>query len=195
LYKYLKRRADRHFRQPAGELNAILLELKEREDLETKQKGQVIRLVPDDQKGPLATQSGYRGVYPHGKQWMARATRDGHAVKLGVYATPEEAAQAYDDYIRQTRAEHGGHAPMNFPREGEVQATPPLDGGWPDEETRAMATQTPSATDLPDTSHLPEHLRRGLHSAGIGPDPEADEYTRAAPQPVPDPDVDPDPAS
>ena len=62
----------------------------------------------------------YKGVWLHNKKWRAviytggRNTRKAH--HLGVYASQEEAAQAYDQVAREF---HGEFAALNFPKEGE----------------------------------------------------------------------------
>jgi hypothetical protein len=52
--------------------------------------------------------SGYKGVYPRKKRW--RAAISGRYI--GLYATPEEAARAYD---AKARARWGTFARLNFP--------------------------------------------------------------------------------
>ncbi len=42
------------------------------------------------------TKSGYKGVVAYGKKWAAVAYYDNKRHRLGVYATPEDAAKAYD---------------------------------------------------------------------------------------------------
>ena len=57
-------------------------------------------------------QCGYLGVAPDGNRWRARITNHGKRTHLGLYATPEEAARAFDAAARATRGEF---AAVNFP--------------------------------------------------------------------------------
>jgi hypothetical protein len=45
--------------------------------------------------------SGYKGVSVTGNKWYAQITKDGRNYYLGAYATPEEAAHAYDSKARE----------------------------------------------------------------------------------------------
>jgi hypothetical protein len=60
--------------------------------------------------------SGYKGVGLHrlSSKWQAMIQRDGKAHYLGRYATPEEAARAYD---RAAIEVFGEFARLNFPQE------------------------------------------------------------------------------
>jgi len=61
-----------------------------------------------------STGSGYRGVYKHhsSERWIARIRDDtGHKKHLGMYATKEEAAKAYDE---AAKLYHGEFAVTNF---------------------------------------------------------------------------------
>lgn len=58
---------------------------------------------------PLVTSSGYHGVYAHGKRWQTQITAKGRQIHVGVFDTPEEAAQARDAYI----VEHGLTNPLS----------------------------------------------------------------------------------
>lgn len=62
----------------------------------------------------LGAKSGFKGVYPYGKRWCARATANGKPQRIGSYDTPEQAARAYDAYVV---AQAGGdrNAAVNFP--------------------------------------------------------------------------------
>lgn len=55
--------------------------------------------------------SGYRGVYPHGRNFHAQGW-NGQSVYLGSFATAVEAAVAYDAWAGAT---FGAHATLNFP--------------------------------------------------------------------------------
>jgi len=68
------------------------------------------------------TQSGYRGVYAYGKKWLARVQEDGKTVRIGIYDTAEEAAQAWDDHQRPILGAGGAY---NFPVDGEELAAVP----------------------------------------------------------------------
>lgn len=55
-----------------------------------------------------------RGRKPAGPRWEAKINVGGRQVSLGYYATPEQAARAYDEAARQ---HHGEFAVLNFPEE------------------------------------------------------------------------------
>lgn len=87
----------------------------------------ILNPVPDDaQDTPLPSlgpqfrvkrskaNSAYRGVSRNGKKWVAQMARNGHREYLGIYATEEEAARAYD---RRAYELFGDAAPLNFPHE------------------------------------------------------------------------------
>jgi hypothetical protein len=62
----------------------------------------------------------FKGVAKSRSRWTARAwDESGKRVHLGVYASPEAAADAYDDFVRQR---FGAFARYNFPRPGERPA-------------------------------------------------------------------------
>jgi hypothetical protein len=64
--------------------------------------------------------SGFKGVVKHRRRWSARAWDEhGHKVHIGHFVTPEAAARAYDDFVRQR---FGIFARYNFPRSGERSA-------------------------------------------------------------------------
>jgi hypothetical protein len=64
--------------------------------------------------------SGYKGVVQHHRRWSARAwDESGKKKHIGHFATAEEAARAYDEYVRPR---FGELARYNFPREGERSA-------------------------------------------------------------------------
>jgi hypothetical protein len=63
--------------------------------------------------------SPYRGTYRHGKKWQALIMCHKRARYLGVFATPEEAAHAYDTAAREL---FGEFACVNFPHDGERRA-------------------------------------------------------------------------
>ena len=54
--------------------------------------------------------SGFRGVAKKGDKYSARATNGGKRVYLGVFATPFEAAAAYDTYVVENKLGY----PTNF---------------------------------------------------------------------------------
>jgi hypothetical protein len=62
---------------------------------------------------------GFKGVYERRGHWIASIAACGTRVRLGSFATPEEAAMAYDDGARKW---HGPFARVNFPRVGEQLA-------------------------------------------------------------------------
>lgn len=51
--------------------------------------------------------SGYRGVSASRGRWQAGIRIQGVSVFLGRYDSPEKAAQAYDQKVRETRGEFG----------------------------------------------------------------------------------------
>lgn len=63
--------------------------------------------------------SKYKGVVPQGAKWRANITANGKLCRIGVYATEEEAARAYDEFAR---ALHGEFACLNFPQADERPA-------------------------------------------------------------------------
>jgi len=56
--------------------------------------------------------SGYKGVFRYPRGWRARITLAGRRTNLGVFATPQEAARAYDT---AALALFGEFARLNFP--------------------------------------------------------------------------------
>jgi hypothetical protein len=56
----------------------------------------------------------YKGIQPVGNKWRARLFVPGKKHHIGVYATPEEAARAYDKAAIQ---EFGEFARLNFPQD------------------------------------------------------------------------------
>jgi len=64
--------------------------------------------------------TGYRGVYPHKNGTFSAAIMVNYKRKsLGMHATAEDAARAYDDAVRKY---HGNFGCLNFPLIGEVKA-------------------------------------------------------------------------
>jgi hypothetical protein len=64
--------------------------------------------------------SGFKGVVKHRRRWTAKAWDEtGRKHHIGHFPTAEEAARAYDDYVRPR---FGELARYNFPREGERSA-------------------------------------------------------------------------
>ena len=69
--------------------------------------------------------SQYRGVRPSGRSanpWRARVSIDEREVNLGGHATEEEAARAYDKYIRDHNLVGTRTRKLNFPLPGEEEA-------------------------------------------------------------------------
>lgn len=61
----------------------------------------------------------YKGVCARGRDFQARLRVAGHRFESEMFATPEEAARAYDELARMF---HGPFARLNFPRPGEEAA-------------------------------------------------------------------------
>ena len=53
--------------------------------------------------------SGYKGVWLHKQRskWCAEISVDGKSIKLGLFTTPEQAAEAYNDASTKYRGEFG----------------------------------------------------------------------------------------
>jgi AP2 domain len=85
----------------------------QRKNLRPATKAENARNLPAMRK--VAT-SRYKGVSLHtlNGRWRARIKTDTGRVSLGVYATEEEAARAYD---AAARVYHGEFAYLNFPDE------------------------------------------------------------------------------
>lgn len=65
-------------------------------------------------RGPKqGTLAGLKGVDRSGRNWRARIWADGKSRMLGMFATPQEAAAAYDKAARDL---HGEFARLNFPQ-------------------------------------------------------------------------------
>ncbi len=63
--------------------------------------------------------SGFKGVSPQCNRWQASISVSGRPIFLGSYATPEDAAAAYD---HAARTHFGIFAALNFPETGERAA-------------------------------------------------------------------------
>jgi hypothetical protein len=64
--------------------------------------------------------SRYKGVRWHtNRKWQARIRVNGKPLHLGMFATEEDAARAYDKVARES---FGEYAALNFPNEGERSA-------------------------------------------------------------------------
>lgn len=64
-------------------------------------------------RGPRGGVSPFKGVYLHlGRQWRSTIKADGRVRHLGLFATQEEAARAYD---AAATVLHGEFARLNFP--------------------------------------------------------------------------------
>lgn len=62
---------------------------------------------------PAQGACGYKGVSPYRGKWQATIRLDGKLKWLGSFATPEEAARAYDDAVLENRGRTGV---LNFPQ-------------------------------------------------------------------------------
>jgi hypothetical protein len=87
--------------------------------------------------------SGFKGVYPANSRWSAVINVDGRQIYLGVFASKEKAARAYD---RAAIEHHGEFARFNFPDARQLlddagDRHPNGDGFAPD---RSLHLNTPS---------------------------------------------------
>lgn len=73
-----------------------------------------------NQRPTEGSASRFKGVYAHGRHWEASYCVDRTIVRLGRFATEEEAARAYDDAVRTI---HGEYAYLNFPDAGASEAS------------------------------------------------------------------------
>jgi AP2 domain-containing protein len=69
---------------------------------------------PQEAKQFCNNTSGYRGVYRFQNKWGAHIGHNKKNIYLGYFATPEEAAKAYDKAAREMK---GAQAKVNFPVE------------------------------------------------------------------------------
>jgi hypothetical protein len=60
----------------------------------------------------VVSSTGFHGIKPNGTHWAAFVSINRKRHYLGTFATPEEAARAYDAAARQT---YGEFAHLNFP--------------------------------------------------------------------------------
>ncbi|MDP9317264.1 MAG: AP2 domain-containing protein [Chloroflexota bacterium] len=69
---------------------------------------------------PHMKQSGYKGVFymPRKRPWKAQINIGQKSVHLGMFATPEEAARAYDE---AAKAHFGEFVKLNFPSGTELK--------------------------------------------------------------------------
>lgn len=74
-----------------------------------------------NRKRDQRNRSGFKGVSWHAQtsKWRAVIAIEGCFISLGLHATPEQAARAYDDKAREV---FGPYARLNFPRDGEQAA-------------------------------------------------------------------------
>jgi hypothetical protein len=113
----------RHYHERAQKLNMSVSEylvLKLTHDcfvdvtVETPPKRPVSGSAVYASMGVTASRSGYKGVYAYGKRWAAVVFANGARQRLGVWATPEEAARAYDKHL-VVMAGGDLNAAVNFP--------------------------------------------------------------------------------
>lgn len=64
-----------------------------------------------NKKKRVTNKSGFKGVYPVGKRYGAKIQYNGYPIYLGVFETPELAAQKYD---RAAQHYHGNFANLNY---------------------------------------------------------------------------------
>lgn len=65
------------------------------------------------------TRSGFKGVTKYNRYWRAAIRAEGRTRYIGYYATPEEAARAYDEAAMRL---HGEFARLNFPHSRQREA-------------------------------------------------------------------------
>jgi hypothetical protein len=131
IAKWLIEQAEQHFVTPTEYARRLLIDLyvnatqELREPVPTPMPS--ANVEPSRAATPLPTtrpaKSGYKGVYPYGKRWAA-VISDGRGgqQRLGVFDTPEQAAQAYDNAL-VARAGGDPRATVNFVSATEQAAT------------------------------------------------------------------------
>lgn len=61
----------------------------------------------------VTNKSGFKGVYPSGDKYGVKIQVNGHPIYLGLWLTPELAAQQYD---KAAKHYHGEFANLNYPQ-------------------------------------------------------------------------------
>ena len=75
--------------------------------LVTREQNRLNRHRHSQGRGP------YKGIWQRQSgKWTGKVCRGGRCINLGVFATPEEAARAYDEAAKEL---HGQYARLNFP--------------------------------------------------------------------------------
>lgn len=99
IVEWLQECAELHFVTTAEYIRTLVTDF----FLRANPVGSTVRETAHDAKyaKPRSTTSGYKGVYPYGKRWKAVITTNGRQDRIGVFDTPEEAAQAYDEVLVQ----------------------------------------------------------------------------------------------
>lgn len=124
---------------------------------------EMLQLTPDygrRQNRRRAGRSGYRGVTVHHRKdgtiryaaWIEYGGRGAKPISLGIFASPEAAARAYD---RKARKVWGSLAALNFPKPTDAQLPPGelfRQAQRPTARRRQMTVPQPPEATIPESS-------------------------------------------